>query len=157
MKLVFNLTPEVLSPQMLLDCDVFNNGCLGGTPTQALSVAGIQSEANYPYMGELGRCRFNRSKEVMHYTNHTGVWYTDLNEGEEGLQMLALKGPLVALIDARSDSFKNYKSGVYFNPDCSQDKDDLNHAVLLVGYGTDPKEGDYWLVVSVHPECRVSD
>lgn len=37
----------------------------------------------------------------------------------------------------------NYKSGVYNNPKCSKQQD---HAVLLVGYGTDPKYGDYWLV-----------
>lgn len=32
----------------------------------------------------------------------------------------------------------NYKSGVYDNPKCSKNQD---HAVLLVGYGTDPKYG----------------
>lgn len=42
-----------------------------------------------------------------------------------------------------ADSFMNYKAGVYNNPKCSKKQD---HAVLLVGYGTDPKYGDYWLV-----------
>lgn len=37
----------------------------------------------------------------------------------------------------------NYMSGVYNNPKCPKQQD---HAVLLVGYGTDPKYGDYWLV-----------
>jgi len=154
MKIVFNLTPEVLSPQILLDCYAFSWGCLGGMPPRALTFVGIRSEANYPYKGEVGRCHFSRSREVMHYTNHTGVMYAD--NTEEGLQALVLKGPVAAMIDARSDSFKSYKSGVYFNPDCSQDLEDLNHAVLVVGYGTDPKEGDYWLVVSVHPESSGS-
>lgn len=37
----------------------------------------------------------------------------------------------------------NYMSGVYTNPKCSKTAD---HAVLLVGYGVDPKFGDFWLV-----------
>ena len=35
-----------------------------------------------------------------------------------------------------------YLKGVY---KCTQEEN-MNHAVLIVGYGTDPKEGDYWLV-----------
>ena len=35
--------------------------------------------------------------------------------------------------------------GVYDEPECSET--DLDHAVNLVGYGTDPESGkDYWLV-----------
>ncbi|WKX92500.1 hypothetical protein Q1695_010492 [Nippostrongylus brasiliensis] len=34
--------------------------------------------------------------------------------------------------------------GVYFDEECSSEE--LDHGVLLVGYGTDPEAGDYWLV-----------
>lgn len=37
--------------------------------------------------------------------------------------------------------------GIYYDPGCSSR--DLNHGVLLVGYGTDASEtgkGDYWLI-----------
>merc|ERR1712130_705379 len=38
-----------------------------------------------------------------------------------------------------------YSSGVYSG--CAYDSNiALNHAVQLVGYGTDPAEGDYWIV-----------
>ena len=37
----------------------------------------------------------------------------------------------------------NYMQGVYTNPKCPRNPD---HAVLLVGYGTDTNFGDYWLV-----------
>jgi len=151
MKLVFNMTTEVLSPQLLLDCDIYGRGCLGGTPLKALTLEGIESEADYPYTGKLGKCHSDISKAAMDYPKTIEIYYTNLERGERGLQDLLLLGPLAALVDARSDSFKNYKSGVYYNPDCSQKKKDLNHAVLVVGYGTDPKEGAYWLVVSVHP------
>ena len=35
-------------------------------------------------------------------------------------------------------------AGVYYEKECSSTQ--LNHGVLLVGYGTDPEDGDYWLV-----------
>lgn len=41
------------------------------------------------------------------------------------------------------NSFMNYESGVFTNPKCSKTPE---HAVLLIGYGTDPKHGNYWLV-----------
>lgn len=34
--------------------------------------------------------------------------------------------------------------GVYYDPNCN--KDDVNHAVLAVGYGTTPKGKKYWIV-----------
>jgi cathepsin L len=35
-------------------------------------------------------------------------------------------------------------SGVYYDPECSSEN--LDHGVLVVGYGTDPDHGDYWIV-----------
>ena len=42
-----------------------------------------------------------------------------------------------------AESMMNYMTGVYTNPKCPKTPD---HAVLLVGYGVDPKFGDFWLV-----------
>ena len=45
--------------------------------------------------------------------------------------------------------FKKYffliSNGVYFEPKCGNTPDDLDHAVLLVGYGT-LKGEPYWLI-----------
>lgn len=41
------------------------------------------------------------------------------------------------------DSFYDYEYGIYNEPNCGSD---VNHAMLLYGYGTDPVGGDYWLI-----------
>lgn len=62
---------------------------------------------------------------------------------------LATLGPLSALFDATNLQF--YSSGVWegyvSNPKLGCSQTSLNHAVLLVGYGTDTETGlDYWTV-----------
>ena len=46
-------------------------------------------------------------------------------------------------VDASSYSFKYYHGGIYVEESCSTKK--LNHAMLLVGYGS-YGEQDYWIV-----------
>ena len=43
------------------------------------------------------------------------------------------------------DDFMHYKGGVYSTKDCNQTSQDVNHAVLGVGYGV-ANGTDYWLV-----------
>ena len=63
---------------------------------------------------------------------------------EDVLDHLAAKGPLNAVVAANSN-WKDYESGIFDG--CSYDDNlVLNHAVQLVGYGTDVLEGDYWVV-----------
>ena len=45
-------------------------------------------------------------------------------------------------------------TGVYDEPECRNGRFDLDHAVLVVGYGTDEDSGeDYWLVKNRYADC----
>jgi cathepsin S len=52
-------------------------------------------------------------------------------------------GPVVILFKV-GETFYNYKSGIYLDPTCGKD---VNHAMLLVGFGKDSATGlEYWTV-----------
>ena len=71
---------------------------------------------------------------------------TIVKAGDEGELQSAVAnlGPVSVGVDA-SQGFQFYNSGVYNDPKCSSTN--LDHAVLVVGYGTDPDtKQDYWLV-----------
>merc|ERR1712012_928299 len=69
-----------------------------------------------------------------------------------GIESLKTNGPHYVAIDASHNDFSFYKTGVYNNPACKSDNDDLDHAVLAVGYGTENGQ-DYWLIKN---SCNVS-
>ena len=63
--------------------------------------------------------------------------------------MVAKFGPVAGSVDEDGDGFKNYRSGVYYNETCKHHVDELHHQILIVGYGSDQEQGDYWIVVSL--------
>jgi len=135
-----------LSEQQLVDCsDKYGNqGCDGGLMDQAFGYIkdfGEETETSYPYMAVDQDCNYEKTKVV---ANDTG--FTDVTSGsEDDLQSaVATVGPISVAIDAGHDSFQLYHSGVYNEPDCSST--DLDHGVLAVGYGTQDKTTDFWIV-----------
>merc|ERR1711890_190825 len=75
--------------------------------------------------------------------------WTDVPSGSEAdlQKAVATVGPISVGIDASQYTFQLYKSGVYYDPNCSSQF--LDHGVLAVGYGTKKMHGkskDFWLV-----------
>ncbi|KAM6435748.1 cathepsin S isoform 1-T1 [Liasis olivaceus] len=135
-----------LSPQNLVDCSNFygNHGCNGGYMTAAFQYIidnhGINSEASYPYTAKDGQCRYNPAERAA-----TCSQYVLLPSGSELFlkDALAKTGPVSVAINANQPTFFLYKQGVYNDPRCTADH--INHAVLVIGYGTE-NGMDYWLV-----------
>ncbi|XP_030561428.1 crustapain-like [Drosophila novamexicana] len=136
-----------LSTQNLLDCSsrypYSNQGCNGGIPLEALIYVkdngGIDIESSYPYDSRQLSCRFDR-----HNVGATVSAVVRLTEGDESNLAVATatKGPISVLIHV-GQTFMQYHGGVYKDNSCNKY---FNHAVLVVGYGHDSREGDYWLV-----------
>ncbi|XP_017278361.1 procathepsin L-like [Kryptolebias marmoratus] len=135
-----------LSPQNLVDCSIpdRNFGCNGGFITKSYSYIirnrGVDSESFYPYEHQNGKCRYS-DKGKAAYCSDLHI----LPQGDEAALQAAVAsvGPIAVAVNAMLSSFQLYKGGLYNVPDCNPVL--INHAVLVVGYGTDGGQ-DYWLV-----------
>ena len=128
-----------LSEQQLIDCDTANYGCGGGNMNLAFQYIqynhGLDTEGSYPYHAKNETCKFKPSS-----VGATDKGFVAVPANEEALEMaVAAIGPISVAIDATGKSFLFYHHGIYNISGCT--KENLNHGVLLVGYGP-----GYWLV-----------
>uniref|UniRef100_A0A673TU31 Procathepsin L n=1 Tax=Suricata suricatta TaxID=37032 RepID=A0A673TU31_SURSU len=138
-----------LSVQNLLDCSWAegNEGCNGGLMSNAFQYVrnngGLDTEESYPYVARDGPCKYRPEHSAANITA-----FQTIPRKEKILMMILRKiGPVSAAIDASLDTFRFYKRGIYYDPKCSSE--DLNHGVLVIGYGFQGKESDnkkYWFV-----------
>jgi len=136
-----------LSEQNLIDCSQSenNDGCEGGRADWAIQYiiqnGGIDTEASYPYKAEDGTCSYNPANR-----GATATGWNQTAQGDENALQIAVAtiGPIAVAISV-DDAFANYQSGVFVDSSCPNDADDLDHEVLVVGYGTEGG-ADYWIV-----------
>ncbi|KAI3802413.1 hypothetical protein L1987_30545 [Smallanthus sonchifolius] len=132
-----------LSEQELVDCDTsYNQGCNGGDMDYAFDFivknGGIDTDKDYPYTGKDGRCDSARKNAKV--VSIDGYEDVPVNN-EAALQKAAANQPITVAIEASSRDFQFYTSGV-FSGSCGTD---LDHGVVVVGYGTENGK-DYWIV-----------
>lgn len=105
------------------------------------SNGGITTESDYPYEPRDGRCE--TSKAAHHVV--TVVGFHDVPQNDAAQMTAAVsKGPVSIAIEADKSVFQLYSGGVFDSSSCGTQ---LDHGVLVVGYGTDAGEGkDYFIV-----------
>uniref|UniRef100_A0A7S2MBY8 Cysteine protease n=1 Tax=Alexandrium andersonii TaxID=327968 RepID=A0A7S2MBY8_9DINO len=136
-----------LSEQQLLDCTGGSTqGCKGGSMDAVFSYArrvGLCTADSYQYVAHQETCRSTSSCAVA-IPQGSVLGYRDVRpDSELSLMEAVAQQPVSVGIEAQGMSFQFYKAGVYSNT-CG---DSPNHAVLLVGYGTEQSTGQrYWLL-----------
>jgi len=153
-----------LSEQHILDCaynHVVNDasgswgayGCDGAWPQAYIDwITGentyLQEESGYPYTsgrsGDVGACNpssSNYNKDFM-VSGMQNKWFTD----EDDMEGLITMNPIITAVQV-TNGWGGYNGGILDASDCCNAATDsscvynLNHAVLVVGYGS-----NYWLV-----------
>ncbi|XP_040570501.1 cathepsin L-like proteinase [Lepeophtheirus salmonis] len=151
-----NVPPPLLSAQQITSCSAnpYKCGGAGGCDGAVNQIAymyaqlyGIATEEEYPYTSGTtsvnGECLFNTSSIKGSIAHVRGYEVLPSNDMYSVMEHLATKGPLGASVYA--SRFRNYKSGVLNG--CDFDSNiNINHAIQLIGYGTDNEIGPYWLI-----------
>lgn len=128
------------SEQNLVDCVTADDGCNGGLMTDAFTYTaqgGIDTEADYPYEGVDGDCRFDASKA---YKVNDG-YYNVTPKSYDQLKSAVVEQPVSVAVQANQLPWQFYAGGV-IKALCG---DKLDHGVLVVGYEV-VKSTEAWIV-----------
>ncbi|KRY52559.1 Dipeptidyl peptidase 1 [Trichinella britovi] len=158
-----NQHQPVFSPQDIIECSQYSQGCDGGFPYliggKYAEDFGFVTEQCNPYSGIIkdeAICTTDPQCKRHYATDYqyVGGFYGATNEP---LMRLALvnSGPLAVGIEAFDDLI-HYRGGIYHHTKIHDDSNFptkwnpfelTNHAVLIVGYGVDKKSNiPYWIV-----------
>jgi len=161
-----------LSEEQLNDCDSYDCGVFGGWPCRAyqyvVQAGGLISESEYPYCVGNGSCfpcsppNYNltfcgpgpefcnktrwpcKAHQGSDFAAHITGWKTFGTNETELIAQLVANGPLSVLMNAEGlPPLQDHIYGIYDPWSC--DPTGLDHAVLLVGYGSQD-DSDYWIV-----------
>jgi len=147
----------VFSPQQMLSCSITNQGCNGGYPYLLAKHAheiGMVPESCHPYTLE---------SECSKGCTDSDVYFADSDYGYIGgfygaseeigmMEELVKNGPFVVALQVPRELFY-YRRGIFRSRTTGESEEHwmkTNHAVTIVGYGTDrvnyAKPVKYWIV-----------
>ena len=139
------------SEQQLVDCDTRKNGgkdmgCNGGLMDNAFSWikknGGLCTEEDYPYTSGITKTAGTCQTSCVVVDDSVVQSFVDVSKSSDQKMMEALsQQPVSVAIEADQKDFQLYSSGV-FTGTCGTN---LDHGVLVVGYGNESGE-DYYMV-----------
>jgi len=115
--------------------------------TDIKSWNGMATETQYPYVAQTNPCvrtAAMNNAPISGYTCLSNSNNNNLTASEVTMaSFLAANGVLSIALDA--SCLFSYTSGVLPGT-CGCTQNSLDHAINIVGYGTDPSAGPYWIV-----------
>eukprot|EP01064_Diplonema_japonicum_P029960 TRINITY_DN496_c0_g1_i2.p1 TRINITY_DN496_c0_g1~~TRINITY_DN496_c0_g1_i2.p1 ORF type:complete len:331 (+),score=114.54 TRINITY_DN496_c0_g1_i2:56-1048(+) len=143
-------TLTALSEQELVSCDKVTDGCDGGWPKDAMKFVvqkgGLVTEGTYPYTsgdGVTGNCKETKTTPVAaSIKNYYQVSSSAAGEANI-LQQLPQVGPIAIVINATP--MQDYRGGIDNPRNCPGQMKDLDHVVLIVGFGEE-NGTKYWKI-----------
>lgn len=125
------------------------DGCNGASyaykELEALTKEGITYEVNFPYTEEDPGACTHQDDPVVIFAEWGRV---DVNDTDAIREVIRTYGVIDVAVNVIS-AWQNYESGIYSDAQtgCPDgDYTETNHAVALVGWGTDETEGLYWIL-----------
>jgi C1A family cysteine protease len=132
-----------LSEQELVDCATGikygGHGCNGGQMDGAFKYVeqfGLCSDIEYPYSATQTSC--TKCEQIVYISSCYDVKSND----QLSLKNAVAISPVSVAIEADTFYFQSYSGGILDSPQCGTN---LDHGVLIVGYGTENRL-DYWIV-----------
>ena len=132
------------SEEELVECDHVDDGCQGGLMDNGFKYveeSGLCTESAYPYTsgsGVRGTCKKSKCSTAVTVKGFKDVPARD----EDALKVAVAQQPVSVAVEADKSAFQLYKGGVLDSTACGKQ---LDHGVLLVGYGTDSDSSkDFW-------------
>jgi len=147
----------ILSPQDVVSCSFYNQGCEGGYPFLVAkhgSEFGMVEAECHPYTARNSACNSQCKSERlrMHNYSYVGGYMGGCSEVAMMREIYA-NGPVMVAFQAPPDLFY-YTGGIYTGPAPKEEPQGVNgvnvwqqtnHAVVAVGWGVDKKTGvKYW-------------
>lgn len=134
-----------------------SDGCEGGMPFLTyeylirLAPHGVTCGSSYPYemttsFADTACKSISSSAAAVYWQPNVSEYRVVKQQSESALLRAVATGPVSASLDATGDGFRHYSGGIYDANDCLSDGNEVNHAVVVVGYGETESGEQYWVL-----------